>query len=112
MSEKGAPLDYTNWRRRTWTTASDAAGLSGLRFHDLRSHAATAAVAAGVVVNTTQTRMGHSSVRMTMNIYARATGEYDRNAADAVGELVRPSRTNRAAAQLARSSGRLFVPLT
>ena len=53
------PLDYTNWRIRTWIPACEEADLSGLRFHDLRSLAATALISAGVDVKTAQTRLGH-----------------------------------------------------
>jgi integrase len=96
VSPDGAPLHYTNWRRRIWLPACEAAGLAGLRFHDLRSLAATALIAAGTDVKTAQTRLGHSSSRMTLDLYARATGEADRTAADAVGSFLRPSRTQRA----------------
>ena len=81
---KGEPLRY-DWLRRTWRPACEAAGFPALRFHDLRSMAATALVAAGVDVRTAQTRMGHSSPSVTLAIYARATAEADRQAADAVG---------------------------
>ena len=84
VSAEGQPLHYSNWRRRTWVLACDAAGLSGLRFHDLRSMAATALVASGVDVKTAQTRMGHSSPSVTLGVYARATAEGDRAAAEAV----------------------------
>jgi integrase len=86
----GAPLHYSNWRRRTWAPACERAGLAGLRFHDLRSLATTALIAAGVDVKTAQARMGHSSPQVTLAIYARATEAGDRDAADRVGELFRP----------------------
>lgn len=90
VSPEGSPLSYTNWRRRTWVPACDAAGLPGLRFHDLRSLSATALVAAGVDIKTAQTRLGHSSPHVTLALYARATKEADRLAADTVGEVFRP----------------------
>jgi integrase len=96
VSPDGAPLSYTNWRRHTWVPACIAAELPGLRFHDLRSLAATALIASGANVKTAQTRLGHSSPRMTLNLYARATTDADRLAADAVGIVLRPSRTQRA----------------
>ncbi len=96
VSPDGAPLHYTNWRRRKWVPACETAKLKGLRFHDLRSLAATALVASGADVKTAQTRLGHSSSRMTLDLYARATGKADRTAADKVGTFLRPSRTQRA----------------
>jgi integrase len=96
VSPEGAPLHYTNWRRRVWRPATAAAGMPALRFHDLRSTVATALVASGTNLKTAQTRLGHSSSRVTLDLYARATVESDRLAADAVGDYLRPSRTNRA----------------
>ena len=71
VSPEGMPLNYTNWRR-TWQLACKNAHLAGLRFHDLRSMAATALVAAGVDIKTAQARLGHSSPTVTLGIYARA----------------------------------------
>jgi integrase len=86
----GGPLSYTNWRTRTWQPACELAGLPGLRYHDLRSLAATVLVAAGVDIKTAQVRLGHASPQVTLGIYARATRAADRRAADLVGEVFRP----------------------
>jgi integrase len=61
-----------------------------LRFHDLRSIATTALIAEGVDVKTAQSRLGHSSPQVTLALYARATTEGDRRAAEKVGERFRP----------------------
>ncbi len=66
--------------------------MPGGRFHDLRSLAATAMIAAGVDVKTAQMRLGHSSSRMTLDLYARATSDADRAAADVVGAYFRSPR--------------------
>ena len=87
-SPGGAPLHYTNWRRRVWNPACERASVSGLRFHDLRSLAATTLIAAGVDVKTAQSRLGHSSSKVTLDLYARATVDADRQAAVVVGELL------------------------
>jgi integrase len=92
VNSNGSPLAYSNWRRRKWVPACDATGLEGLRFHDLRSMAASALVAAGVDVKTAQTRLGHSSPQVTLGIYARATKEADRLAADAIGDIFQPQQ--------------------
>ena len=84
------PWHYTSWRRDIWLPATKEAGLDGLRYHDLRSNAATALVAAGADIKTAQTRLGHANPAMTLAIYARATADADRKAADAVGEKFRP----------------------
>jgi integrase len=90
VSTQGMPLRYPNWHQRIWRPAGRDAGLPELRFHDLRSMAATALIAAGVDVRTAQTRLGHSSPAITLGIYARATAEADRRAADAIGASLRP----------------------
>lgn len=55
-SPTGGPVRPTNWRERRWMPATKAAGLNGLRFHDLRKAAATAMVTSGVDVRTAQAR--------------------------------------------------------
>ncbi len=81
----GLPLDYTNWRRRVWLPAVARAGLDGIGFHDLRRTNATALVLEGVDLKTAGTRLGHSDPRLTLALYAQATTEADRDAAEAVG---------------------------
>lgn len=80
-----AALDYSNWRERIWLPATRAAGLAGLGFHDLRRANATAMVRDHVDVKTAQTRLGHSDPRLTLAVYAQATAEGDREAADKLG---------------------------
>jgi integrase len=84
-NSEGEPLDYSNWRRRVWEPAVKAAGLERLGFHDLRRTNATAMVAEGVDVKTAQARLGHSDPRLTLAIYAQATTEGDRSAAQKLG---------------------------
>lgn len=92
VNRQGGALDYSDWRRRQWIPGCDDAGLVGLRFHDLRSLAATALVAAGVDIKTTRRRLWHSSPHVTLALYARATAVADRRAAELVGERLRPGR--------------------
>jgi hypothetical protein len=47
-------------------------------------------VAAGVDVKTAQHRLGHANVTLTLWVYARATAEADRRAAELAGEQFRP----------------------
>ena len=89
VSVEGAPLHYSNWRRRVWLPAVGAAGFPGLRYHDLRHTAATALVDEGVDIKTAQTRLGHSE-QVMLRIYAQATERADRSAADKVGERFKP----------------------
>ena len=91
----GGHLTYSSWRKH-WLAAASAAGLpTGFGFHDLRRANATGLVAGGVDVRTAQARLGHSDVRLTLEIYAQATNEADRAAAETIGRLFDPRRTNR-----------------
>src|SRR5690348_581685 len=54
VSPDGARLHYSNWRRRVWLPAREAAGLSGLNFHDLKHTAGTALLEEGVNIKTAQ----------------------------------------------------------
>ena len=82
----GGPLVYQNWRIRFWLPACKQIGLDGLGFHDLRRLNATGLVMAGVDVKTVQARLGHSDPRLTLAVYAQATTEADRAAADLLGD--------------------------
>jgi len=86
----GQALDYSRWRSRIWGPACATAGLPNLCFHDLRSMAATLLVTSGVDVRTAATRMGHGA-NVMLGIYARATAEADRRAADTVGAFYAPT---------------------
>jgi integrase len=86
----GGPLHYGNWYHRVWEPAIESAGLDGLTFHDLRRVNATGLVAAGIDIKTAQTRLGHSSSRLTLELYAQSVARLDREAADALGEAFMP----------------------
>jgi len=62
------------------------AGISGLRFHDLRHTAATAMVRNGIDLVTISKILGHSTIEMTMR-YAHPTPEDMQRAVDELGEI-------------------------
>lgn len=80
----GGVLDYRNFRYRIWLPATKRAGVDGLTFHDLRRSNVSGLVLVGVDLKTAQTRLGHSDPRLTLGVYAQATSEADRAAADAL----------------------------
>jgi len=86
----GGPLRYTQWRRAVWLPAAARAGLVGFTFHDLKHTAGTALVSAGVDIKTAQARLGHASPITTLRVYAQATEQADRAAAEAIGDQLRP----------------------
>jgi integrase len=91
-AQDGGPLHYANWYHRVWAPAVEAAGLAGLSFHDLRRANATGLVSAGIDVKTAQTRLGHSSSRLTLDLYAQSVARLDREAAEALGVAFMPER--------------------
>ena len=56
------------------------------RFHDLRHFSVTTLIAAGVDVRTVANRHGHANATMTLNLYAHAIPERDREAAGLLGD--------------------------
>ncbi|GAB3213854.1 site-specific integrase [Marinactinospora endophytica] len=92
---KGKPLRRANFSAY-WAKACKAAGLEGVRFHDLRHTGNTYAAEAGASVRELMKRMGHSSSRAAM-IYLHARDEREREIADRLGERVAEElRANRA----------------
>lgn len=69
LSAAGVRLRPDNWRARTWRQATVAAGLEGLRIHDLRHTAASLAIASGADVKVVQRMLGHASAAMTLDRY-------------------------------------------
>jgi integrase len=53
------------------------AGVEPCRLHDLRHLAATLLIVNGMDPKTVQKRLGHSSIQMTLNLYANAMMEKD-----------------------------------
>ena len=59
------------------------------RFHDLRHFSVTTLIAAGVDVRTVADRHGHARATMTLDRYAHALPERDREAAGLLGQVLR-----------------------
>lgn len=89
-NDAGQPLDYSNFRRRHWLPAVEAAGMPSTGFHDLRRTSCTALVNEKIDMKTTMTRLGHSDARITLALYAQATTEADQIAADRLGNKFFP----------------------
>ena len=62
------------WRshRRAWEQVRAAAGLPGLRVHDLRHSAATFLLAAGLGVHATAKVLGHRDASLVLRLYGHA----------------------------------------
>jgi integrase len=103
----GLPLVYSNWHHRHWRPACRKAGLERIGFHDLRRANATALVAGGVDVKTTQTRLGHADARLTLEVYAQATTDGDRRAAEVAANRFMPTHNRSGSARVVHADDEL-----
>ena len=69
-SAKGKAIHYQRWRETHFDKAAAAVGLTGLTPHDLRRTYASLSIQAGVGPKALQAAMGHSDIRLTMDVYA------------------------------------------
>jgi integrase len=81
----GEHLDYSNRLHRIRYPARQQAGVEWAQFHDLRRANATGLVLEGIDLKTAQTRLVHTDPTLTLGIYAQATTEADRQAAERLG---------------------------
>jgi integrase len=72
-----------------------AAGCEGAGFDDLRRANATRLVRDGVDIRTAQSLLRHSDARLTLNVYAQAEAEAQRQAVDRMGSAFLGSRDKR-----------------
>lgn len=63
-------------------------GFEGYNFHELRHTQATLLIGSEADIKTVQTLLGHSTASLTMNIYAHAIEQNDREAAETIGNLL------------------------
>ena len=88
---QGGLLRRGNFRRRVWLPATAAAGLDGVRFHDLRHTHAAWLIAAGEHPKVIQSRLGHASISTTLDRYGHLMAGLDAAAAEALPAPVVPS---------------------
>jgi integrase len=94
---EGGSLRRNNFRRRVGLPALAQVGLEGLRFHDLRHTAAGILIAQNVHPKVIQSRLGHSSIRVTFDTYGQLLPRLDEEVADGL-------EATHQAAQIGRSS--------
>jgi len=87
--ERGGPLRPNHFRRRTWAKAVKASVGLPCHPHDLRHSHASILIKLGVHPKTIQVRLGHTSIRTTMDIYGHLYEGVDEAAAHALDALFR-----------------------
>lgn len=70
---EGGPVRKDALLSKDWHKVVTAAEVPGLTFHGLRHTHATILVASGVPVRSVMDRLGHSTSRMTLEIYSHTT---------------------------------------
>jgi integrase len=84
----GGPLRAANFRHRHWTPAVRASVGEPCRFHDLRHSHAAMLIASGQHPKVIQARLGHASMKTTLDIYGHLYEGLDEAAADALDHLM------------------------
>lgn len=86
----GGQLRSNNFRTRHWLPATRAAGVEGLRFHDLRHVAGTlASSVSGATIREVQARLGHASPAAAYR-YQHVLDNRDAEIARRLNDLYRP----------------------
>jgi integrase len=88
VAPDGGPLRASNFRQRVWSPALRRAGLDGLHFHDLRHSAAALMIEAGAHIETIKRRLGHSSIRVTSDVYGSLLRSVDEEVASDLDGLL------------------------
>jgi len=84
----GEPLAKDRFVRTVFHPLLRAAGLPRIRFHDLRHTCATLGLSSGVNVKVMSERLGHSSAKMTLDVYTKALPTLQRQAAATMEAIV------------------------
>jgi integrase len=80
VGDKGGVL-RRSFSQRIFNPAVERAGLEGLTFHGLRHAAVSAMVSEGVHPRIMAKRAGHSTSRLTLDLYSHVSDDADRDAA-------------------------------
>ena len=96
--EDGLPLRPENVSRE-FKRLTAAAGLRPIRLHDLRHLSASLGIAAGVRPEIISKRLGHSSTRITTDLYGHLLEGVGRAASDAGAALIQRARDARVTAE-------------
>jgi integrase len=87
-SEKGSPLNPENLVKRSFKPLLKRAGLSNIRFHDLRHTCATLLLGRGVHPKIVQELLGHATIAMTLDTYSHYLPSMGDQASGAMGDAL------------------------
>lgn len=75
------------WITREFADVRAAAGVDGVRMHDLRHYMATNLLGAGIPLKVVSERLGHTKITTTADVYGHYLPAADQLAADVMGAL-------------------------
>lgn len=85
-SPEGGPIRRHNWRRRAWKPAVVSSVGEPCNFHDLRHSSVALLIKAGQHATLIQQRLGHSSIKTTLDVYGHLFPGMDEAAAEALND--------------------------
>jgi integrase len=86
-TELGTPLDPDNFRHHVYRT-TEAAGIGRWTPHELRHSAASLLIAQGIPIEVVSDLLGHSSIKVTADVYGHIFAKSKADAAAAMGEAL------------------------
>lgn len=86
--EDGSIFDQQR-AKRAFRAVLEAAGIEGIRFHDLRHTYAVNAIRAGDDIKTIQSNMGHSSAAFTLDRYGHFTERMKQDSASRMEDFIK-----------------------
>jgi integrase len=89
-SEVGGPIEATNLIRGSFARVLRTSGVPRVRFHDLRHSCATLLLAERVNPKVVSELLGHSSVAITLDIYAHVLPDMQQDAVTAIQGVLFP----------------------
>lgn len=85
----GEPLRFSNFLRRHWRPLLNRCGISKkFVFHGLRHTHATMLLRAGVHPRVVMERLGHSSIKITLDTYSHVLPDMQEKAVEAIGAVL------------------------
>ena len=84
----GTSLSTHNVTNRSWKPLLKRAGLSDIRFHDLRHTCVTLLLTKGVHPKIVQEMLGHSSISITLDLYSHVLPDMQEKAVEAMDDIL------------------------